>query len=110
MILVAISLAAAVQAPTYLLCSFAMGPAALDVTADEANSQVTTLVQSTGHMEQRPAIFSAIEVKWASPGGLGTSYSLSRVDLSLRRTMRIGAREMIDVGTCKLQDAPKRAF
>lgn len=110
MILAAISLAAAAQVPTYLLCSFAMGPAALDVIADEPNSQVTTLVQSTGHMERRPAIFSSTEVKWTSPGGLGRSYSLSRVDLSLRRVMRIGGKEYVDVGACKMQEAPKRAF
>jgi hypothetical protein len=97
-------------APTYLLCSFAKGPAALDVIADEANSQVTTLVQSTGHMERRPAIFSPSAVKWSSPGSLGLSYSLSRVDLSLRRVMLIGDKEFPDAATCTMQEAPKRAF
>ncbi|WP_141134026.1 hypothetical protein [Sphingopyxis indica] len=110
MILAAISLVAATQAPTYLLCGFPNGPAALDVTADEANGQVTTLVQSTGFMERRPAIFSPTEVKWSSPGALNLSYTLSRVDLSLRRVKHIGDREFPDVGKCKMQDAPKRAF
>lgn len=110
MILATISLVAAAQAPAYLLCSFEKGPAALDVTADEANGQVTTLVQSTGHMERRAAIFSPTEVKWSSAGSLGLSYSLSRVDLSLRRVYLIGAKEYADLGACKIQEVPKRAF
>lgn len=106
MITIAILLAAAPQAPTYLQCSFAKGPAALDVTADEANGQVTTLVQATGHMERRSAIFSPTAVKWSVPGSLDLSYNLSRVDLSLQRHMSIGD----DTGSCRIQDTPKRAF
>jgi hypothetical protein len=49
--IVAASFASPVAAaPTYLVCTFAKGPVALDVTADEANGEVTTLVESTGHM------------------------------------------------------------
>lgn len=110
LLLAAVSSAPAGTAPTYLLCSFPNGPAAWEVTADEANGQVTTLVQATGHMERRPAIFSPTEVKWASPGGLSFSYILSRVDLSLRRTMVIGDKEFVHPGTCKLQEPPKREF
>lgn len=96
--------------PTYLLCSFAKGPAALDVIADEANGSVTTLVQQTGHTERRVAIFTPNAVKWSSPGAFKTSYVLSRIDLSLHRVLLIGASESPDTGKCKLQTAPKRAF
>lgn len=97
-------------APTYLVCTFAKGPVALDVTADEANGEVTTLVESTGHMEKRTAIFSPTAVKWSGSGSLGISYSLSRVDLSLQRVLAIGDKSFPDTATCKLQEAPKRAF
>lgn len=100
----------AAGAPTYLVCTFEKGPTALYVTADEPNGVVTTLVESTGHMEKRPAVFSPSAVKWSSPGSLGISYRLSRVDLSLERVLVIGDKSFPDTATCKIQETPKRAF
>lgn len=108
--ILALLLVASPSPPIYLLCTFAKGPVALDVIADEGNGQITTLVQSTGHMERRPAIFSPTVVKWSSPGSLGLAYRLSRVDLSLIRVMRIGGKEFSDTATCIIQEAPKRVF
>lgn len=109
--IVALGIASPVAAaPTYLVCTFPKGPVALDVTADEANGQVTTLVESTGYMEKRTAIFSPSSVKWSSAGSLELAYSLSRIDLSLQRVMTIGDKTFPDTATCKIQEAPKRAF
>ena len=99
------------SAPVFLLCSFAKGPAALSVTADEANGLVTTFVQSTGYMQKRAAAFSPSAVEWSSGGALNTSYRLSRVDLSIHRTLDLGmGTASADDGSCKLQEVPKRAF
>lgn len=40
----------AAAAPTYLVCSFEKVNS--DVTADEANGEVTTLVSTSGHLEK----------------------------------------------------------
>lgn len=109
MILAAVTFATPVEAaPTYLVCSFQN--VNLDVTADEANGEVTTLVSTSGHLEKRPAIFSATAVKWTGAGNMGISYVLSRTDLSLQRTLVIGDKSFPDTATCKIQQTPKRAF
>jgi hypothetical protein len=100
----------AAAAPTYLVCNFAQQSGPLDVTADEANGEVTTLVESNGHMEKRPAIFSPATVKWSGSGTLGISYTLSRTDLSLQRVIAIGEKSFADDATCTIQATPKRAF
>ena len=104
----------AAAAPTYLVCTFeskeGKPPVLLDVTADEANGQVTTLVQSTGHMEKRPAIFSPTAVKWSGSGSFGLSYNLSRTDLTLERVLSINGSSFPNTAKCEIQETPKRAF
>ena len=98
-------LAAAVQQPIYLKCVFPGNGAVLDVTADEANSSILTILESSGHVEKYNAAFTPSEVRFSSRD---LSYVLSRTDLGISREIRMISS--VDRGTCSLQQAPKRAF
>jgi hypothetical protein len=95
----------ATVAPTYLECTFPKNGAILNVTADEANSAVTTVLRSSGYTEKLPAAFTASEVRFE---GDMIAYVVSRTDLSIRRTIKMLGSA--DQGTCLVQVPPKRAF
>lgn len=109
------SVAPAHAAPTYLICSITRPggtPIQVNITADEAAQQVTVAIPSTGHSERLQAVFSASTVEFGSRTRFSKlHYVLSRTDLSLVRTLTIGADQSPpDRGICKVEATPKRAF
>jgi hypothetical protein len=95
--------AAAATSPTYLRCTFT-GDAEVMFTADEAHSAVTVSIPSTGYVETLPAAFSPDAVRFRNRV---IAYEISRTALTAHRTFDGAAA---DPGTCKVEDAPKRAF
>lgn len=77
----------------------------IDVTADEANGTVTTLVRSTGYTERLKAVFRPGDVMFTS--GM-FDYRIDRVDLSFVMTFRNIKSERR--GKCEVGAVPKRAF
>jgi hypothetical protein len=96
--------APAVQ-PIYLQCNFPKNGAVLDVSVDESNAAVTTVLRSSGYTEKYPAAFTATEVRFQNDM---LAYVLSRTDLSIQRTIKLLSSS--DSGTCTIQVPPKRAF
>lgn len=95
-------------APTYLVCEFKDGrdePFAVNVTVDEANAAVTVHMPRTGFSRRYQAVFSPDEVLFADRD---LSYRLSRVDLTMVRTVKILRSDESTV--CQLIAPPTRAF
>lgn len=97
----------ATAAPVYLQCLIVRenGQHQVDITADEASSQVTVFLPHSGHNERLNAVFSPREVKFANEI---VSYTLNRIDLSISLYIKI-FRET-EAGRCEVQAPPKRAF
>lgn len=97
--------AAADPTTTYLSCSFPSNGTVLELTADEPNQAVSVVLASSGYAEKMPAAFTPTEVRFENRV---MGYVLSRTDLSVRRTTKMISDT--DVGSCKIQQPPKRAF
>lgn len=91
--------------PIYLKCTFAGNGAVLNVTADEPNSSVTSVLESSGYTEKYPAAFTADQVRFESRL---LAYVINRVDLKIQRTIK--SIDSTDAGSCALVTTPKRAF
>lgn len=95
-------------APVYMTCEFTNTEGAkseVRFTADEEAGTVTLFVPKTGHTERMVGAFTPEQVVFK--GGM-LDYTISRVDLSATRTIRmISSTEQ---GKCKVDQAPKRAF
>jgi len=91
--------------PIYLQCNFPKTAAVLDVSADEPNAAVTTVLRSSGYTEKYPAAFTATEVRFQNNM---LAYVLSRTDLTIQRTIKLLGSS--DLGSCAIQTPPKRAF
>jgi hypothetical protein len=104
-IIAAIVAATSANVPIYLKCTFPGNGAVLDLTADEPNLAVTTVLASTGYTEKYPAAFTPTELRFE---GRQLGYVVNRVDLSIRRTIKL--IDSTDAGKCALVTAPKRAF
>lgn len=98
---------AASAAPTYLSCTFdgQESQPPIKLTADEAEGKVSIFVVATGHNETLRGTFTPDLVLFE--GDL-LRYRLSRVDLSIERTIKM--IKSTDKGKCKVEAAPKRAF
>jgi len=98
---------------TYLNCSSTNSEATsnYDVTLDEDAGSVVYTNTETGRTNKMEAVFTADKVMWGSEGNIGTRFIISRVDLSFSLEVLIGGQS-IDPGkgTCKIAEAPKRAF
>lgn len=103
----ALTAAPAMASPTYLKCTFpsSKGPWPVEITANEASSQVTLLMPKSGHSQRLAAAFSIDEVRF---GNRDMSYVLSRTNLSITRTTPI-LNEIVR-GDCQIAQPPKRAF
>lgn len=101
-------------APTYLNCRVVSDEGnvtEINIAADEQNQNVTTEIVKTGFSERRPAVFSPVAVSFSSPMSFGgLDYKISRTDLTITRTLTAGDKAFVEHGTCKVQEAPKRAF
>lgn len=102
-------------APTYLVSSIPNGARALaiNIMADEADQIATINIPETGLSDRRPAIFTPGTETFTTPlppAGV-MSYEVNRTDLSIKRVLSVGANVIsTDVGACKVQAIPKRAF
>lgn len=104
------SLAAMAPSPaiaaTSLTCSIdaATGPFAVEVTLDEPGATATVFLPHSGLIERRPAIFSADSVRFSTRY---VEYTISRVDLTIRRRLAIGGS---DSGKCVVEKVIPRKF
>lgn len=100
----------AAAAPVYLICSFTEDAAGdLQVTVDEVNASASVYLASNGYSQQFKAAFGPDTVAFESSQH---EYALSRTGLTLRRTIKMlrGYPSAVDIGQCRLQAVPKRAF
>ena len=105
----------AVAAPTYLSCTVptASGEAIyIDVAADADAREVVATFPKSGDSERYPAAFSATSVGFSDTGSVNFAidYKISRVDLTIERTITMSGKRETSQGTCKVQKAPARAF
>lgn len=94
--------------PTYLSCVFSDGagqPWPLQVSADEGQGTVTVLFERNGKSRRYRATFGPDTVSF---GDQAITYRLSRVSLLLERYT--GLLDQTDRTTCKIVEAPVRAF
>lgn len=98
---------AALAQPTYLSCEFPGrgSPFIVNVTADEQAGTVSLYMPSTDNRQQMTGTFTSDRVLFADRV---MTYALSRVDLTLIRTVTMIKAE--ETGTCKIMLPPKRAF
>ena len=98
---------------TYLNCSSTNSEATsnYDVTLDEDAGTVVYTNTQTSRTNKMEAVFTADKVMWGSEGNIGTRFIISRVDLSFSLEVLIGGQSIDPgTGTCKIAQAPKRAF
>jgi hypothetical protein len=97
----------ALAAPTYLNCEFISNgsPFAVNLSADEAEGAVTMSMPAKGYSKRVRANFTADSVLFADDY---MQYELNRINLSIVRVISI--IKSTERGTCKIQEAPKRAF
>lgn len=99
---------------TYLNCSSTNSEATsnYDVTLDEDAGTVVYTNTETGRTNKMEAVFTADKVMWGSEGNtFATKFVISRVDLSFSLEVLIGGQSVDPgTGTCKIAQAPKRAF
>lgn len=98
----------ALAAPVYMTCTFTNNEGTKSeakFTADEEAGTVTLFVPNTGHTERMAGAFTPERVVFK--GGM-LDYSISRLDLTATRTIRM--IRSTEQGVCKLDPAPKRAF
>lgn len=90
--------------PVYLRCTFPqMEP--IDVTLDEGQGTATVYLASRNRTMPFRAAFSANEVRF---GSSQISYVISRVDMSIIRTIRL--TRGVENGSCSKAAIPKRQF
>lgn len=103
----AVFLAASANAtPTYLTCMMTTGQELVrwDVTLDEAAATASYAIPSLNVVQTFPAVFTPDKV-------LFDAMEISRVDLTLKRTVKIVDETRVDTGQCSLAaPAPKRKF
>lgn len=99
---------------TYLNCSSTNSEATsnYDVTLDEDAGSVVYTNTETGQTNKMEGIFTANKVMWGSESKhFATKFIISRVDLSFSLEVLIGGQSVDrGKGTCKIAEAPKRAF
>lgn len=98
----------AMGAPAYMTCIFTNAEGTkseVKFTADEEAGTVTLFVPKTGHTERMTGAFTPEQVVFK--GGM-LDYSISRLDLTATRTIRM--IRSTEQGRCKLDAAPQRAF
>lgn len=96
--------------PVYLTCSFSDDARRdLRVTADETNAVVSIYLPSTGYAQQFRAAFGQSSIAFEDRD---FEYVLSRVDMTLARTMKFlkGRPSALETGRCRIEPAVKRAF
>lgn len=97
-------------APIYLTCVFSENRSNdLQVTVDEANAVVSIHLPSTGYTQQFRAAYGPSSVAFENAQ---FEYVLSRVDMTLARTMKFikGRPSALETGQCRIEPAVKRAF
>lgn len=102
--------ATAHAASVYLVCSFPEKAGHdIHVTADEANQSASVYLPSTGRSMQFRAAFTPNSVAFEDRL---LQYLLSRTDLTIRRTIKMlkGHDSAVEIGQCRIEAAPRRAF
>ena len=107
LLLIAAIPAEAMASPAYLECEFVSNGQAfpVSVTADEAAGTVALFMPTTGNRQQLVGTFTADRVMFATRS---MSYVIDRVNLTITRNVHI--IQSTEVGKCKVQTPPKRAF
>lgn len=98
--------AVALAEPVYLDCTItsgAKGDVVWNVTLDESQGIVAWVVPALNTKRKVPAVFTADKVTF-------DSMEISRVDLSLVRTVSVLGETRVDRGQCKLVKPPARQF
>jgi hypothetical protein len=92
-------------APTYLTCMMTTSQELVrwDVTLDEAAAKASYSIPSLNVVQTLPAVFTPDKVLFGT-------MEISRVDLTLKRTVKILDEVRVDTGQCSLAPAPKRQF
>jgi hypothetical protein len=88
--------------PVYLDCvmtSGAEGDVTWHVALDEAAGTASYRIPALNVVQKVPAVFTADKVTFSS-------IEISRVDLSMVRTINLLGTNKVDRGTCKLAEAP----
>jgi hypothetical protein len=106
--LVLFAAAPAIASPVYLSCAIphVAGPDVIAVTADEDNQYVTVSQPKAHFFERLSAVFTPNKV--SAKGSRGTTYEISRTDLSFTRG-KVDSK-MVERGKCELREPPERAF
>jgi hypothetical protein len=101
-------------APVYLDCvvNGEGGNTNYKVALDEPGGEVTYEVLQSGKIFKLPALFTSDAVTWVPIKNNITElqFSVSRVDLKLTRTLRIGDKSTPETGVCKMAVPVKRVF
>ncbi|HET6942583.1 MAG TPA: hypothetical protein VFH89_10510 [Sphingomicrobium sp.] len=93
-------------APTYLECTFPNPETPkINITADEANSEVGIFVPKTGFSEKLSAEFTVNQIVFHNKM---LSYVLDRTEGSLARTITL--INSMDKGACEVVEPVKRKF
>lgn len=98
--------AGAHAAPTYLTCMMTTSQELVrwDVTLDEASAKASYSIPSLNVVQTLPAVFTPEKVIFGN-------LEISRVDLTLKRTVKILDETRVDTGQCTLAaPPPKRQF
>ena len=106
--------ASAHAAPVYLDCVVTAESSTSNykLTLDEPRGEVTYEVLQSGKIARLPALFTSDAVTWVpiKDSIMELQFSVSRLDLKLTRTLRIGNKSTPETGMCKLATPVKRAF
>jgi len=97
---------AAYADPVYLDCTITSGQkgdAVWNVTLDEKTSTASYRIPALNVVQQFAAVFTADKVTFGS-------VEISRVDLSMVRTISLLGTTKVDRGQCKLAAVPARQF
>jgi hypothetical protein len=89
----------------YLECAMTNGTDDVmwKVTLDEKNGTASYSIPQVGAVSKRTAVFTPEKVTF-------DSIEISRIDLSIKRTVNIRGALKSDLGQCKLANPPKRKF
>jgi hypothetical protein len=100
--LIALAPASAIADPVYLDCTItsgAKGDVVWNVTLDESQGTASYVVEALKTRNKLPAVFTADKVTFGA-------VVISRVDLSMVRTVKILDETRTDRGQCKIAQAP----
>lgn len=98
-----VSVSPAMATPVYLSCD--IDSFIVKVTADEADGSVSLYMPSTDNREKLRGTFTADKVLFSNNT---MKYELSRVDLKIKRVTPL--MNWVALGTCVVEQTPKRAF